>query len=236
MSRAERLAYAEQLGQEIRDDEHKYKQLCLEIEKLQSGGADGMVYSTINGTVSVLNPKAGNYDTLVEIKGKGGAHIICILGETELLKYPVGTEIIGFSYDTGNQVKTRVSYISPMPVTSNYSNGGNPNSSGYMVQLEVTDGTDLPLGSYLEFTQNIRLSDTGTVYLYEAFVREIDGKDYIFVDRNGILSQEQVFTGRRVYEYIELIGCNLTQKDYIAFPYDKAVHDGAVTEIKEDIW
>ena len=54
--------------------------------------------------------------------------------------------------------------------------------------------------------------------------------------RNGVLKKEQVFTGRRVYEYIELVGCDLTRENYIAFPYDKAVHDGAVTEIKDNIW
>ena len=51
-----------------------------------------------------------------------------------------------------------------------------------------------------------------------------------------MLKKEQVFTGRRVYEYIELVGCDLTRENYIAFPYDKAVHDGAVTEIKDNIW
>ena len=88
----------------------------------------------------------------------------------------------------------------------------------------------------MEFTSFAPLSKSGTIYLYEAFVREIDGQDYIFVDRDGVLRQEQVHTGRRVMEYIELVGSDLTRDDYIAFPYGKTVRDGAVTKITDGEW
>jgi hypothetical protein len=123
-----------------------------------------------------------------------------------------------------------------MPATDNYSNGGNPNSSGFLVQMEVVSDVQLPLGAYVEFTSFAPLSKSGTIYLYEAFVREMDGQDYIFVDRGGVLRREQVHTGRRVMEYIELVGSDLTRDDYIAFPYGKTVRDGAVTEITDGSW
>ena len=90
--------------------------------------------------------------------------------------------------------------------------------------------------SYVEFTSFEPLSESGTIYLYEAFVREIDGQDCIFVARDGVLRQIRVHTGRRVMEYIELIGSDLTREDYIAFPYGKYVRDGAPTEIVESVW
>jgi|GEM_PF-1724165 len=236
MSRSERQAYVQQLAQQIRDDELKYSQLSLDIFKLQSGAENGIVRSTISGTVTTLAPEAGEGDVLLEVKGGSGAHIVCMLGETDLAKYPVGTEMTGFCYDIGENVAARVSFVSPMPVTNSYSSGGNPNSSGFMIQLEVADDTELPLGAYVEFTSFAPLSKSGTIYLYEAFVREMDGQDYIFVDRDGVLCREQVHTGRRVMEYIELVGSTLTRDDYIAFPYGKTVRDGAVTKVTDNIW
>ena len=236
MSRSERMAYVQELAQKIRDDELKYSQLSLDIFKLQSGTKDGIVRSTIDGTITTLAPDAGEGNVLLEVKGGGGVHIVCMLGETDLTKYPVGTEMTGFCYDIGENVDARVSFVSPMPATESYSSGGNPNSSGFMVQLEVLGDIQLPLGAYVEFTSFAPLSKSGTIYLYEAFVREIDGQDYIFVDRDGVLRQEQVHTGRRVMEYIELVGSDLTRDDYIAFPYGKTVWDGAVTKITDGEW
>ena len=236
MSRSERQAYAQQIAQQIRDDELRYSQLSLDIFKLQSGAQSGIVRSPISGTVTTVAPQAGEGDLLLEVKGGSGIHIVCILGETDLDKYPVGTEMTGYCYDTGDNVNARVSFVSPMPVTDTYSNGGNPNSSGFMVQLEVLDDTQLTLGAYVEFTSLEPLSKSGTIFLYEAFVREMDGQDYIFVDRDGVLRREQVHTGRRVMEYIELVGSDLTAGDYIAFPYGKTVRDGAVTTITDGGW
>ena len=187
--------------------------------------------------VSKLDPAARAGDTLLEIRGGSGKSVIsCMLGETELEKYPVGTELTGFSYDIGDSVTAVVTYVSPMPVTDSYSNGGNPNSSGYSMLLEVQGDVELPLFSYVEFTSFEPLSKSGAIYLYEAFVREIDGQDCIFVARDGILRKVQVHTGRRTMEYIELVGSDLVREDYIAFPYDKNVRDGATVEITDGGW
>ena len=237
MSRAERLAYVEELAQQIRDGEHSYKQLEHDIARLSVTAENGTVVSTIDGVVSKLDPAARAGDTLLEIRGGSGKSVIsCMLGETELEKYPVGTELTGFSYDIGDSVTAVVTYVSPMPVTDSYSNGGNPNSSGYSMLLEVQGDVELPLFSYVEFTSFEPLSKSGAIYLYEAFVREIDGQDCIFVARDGILRKVQVHTGRRTMEYIELVGSDLVREDYIAFPYDKNVRDGATVEITDGGW
>jgi hypothetical protein len=102
--------------------------------------------------------------------------------------------------------------------------------------LEVQGDVELPLYSYVEFTSFEPLSKSGAIYLYEAFVREIDGQDCIFVVRDGVLKKEQVHTGRRTMEYIELIGSDLVREDYIAFPYGKNVRDGASVVITDGGW
>ena len=238
MSRAERVAYLEQLAQEIRDDELSYRQLCHDIEQLLATTAqNGVVYSTFNGVVSVLNPQARPGEKLLEVRGGSGQNVIrCLLGETELTKYPVGTELTGYSYDIGDNITARVTYVGNMPITESYSNGGNPNSSGYIMLLEAVGDVELPLYSYVEFTSFERLSKTGAIYLYEAFVREIDGQDCIFIVRDGFLKKVQVHTGRRTMEYIELVGSDLTGDDLIAFPYGKNIRDGAPVEVVDSMW
>ena len=187
--------------------------------------------------VSTLAPDARTGEVLLEVRGGSGKSVIsCMLGETELEKYPVGTELTGFSYDIGDSVTAVVTYVSPMPVTDSYSNGGNPNSSGYSMLLEVQGDVELPLYSYVEFTSFEPLSKSGAIYLYEAFVREIDGQDCIFVAKDEVLRKVRVHTGRRTMEYIELVGSDLTREDYIAFPYDKGVRDGANIEITDGGW
>ena len=238
MSRAERLAYVQQLVQQIRDEELSYRQLCHDIDLLVAKtGQNGTVFSTFTGVVSLLKPDARTGEILLEVRGGSGRNVIrCLIGETELTKYPVGTELTGFDYDIGDNVTARVTYVGNMPVTDNYSNGGNPNSSGYIMLLEAVGDVELPLYSYVEFTSFEPLSRTGTIYLYEAFVREIDGQDCIFIVRDGFLKKVQVHTGRRAMEYIELVGSDLTPEDLIAFPYGKNIRDGAPVEVVEDLW
>ncbi len=238
MSKAERLAYVEQLNQQIRDGELQYRQLTHDIERLLAEtGQNGVVFSTFDGVVTTLNRDARGGEPLLEVRGGSGKSVIrCLLGETELDKYPLGTELTGFSYDIGESVTARVTYVGNMPVTDSYSNGGNPNSSGYVMLLEVQGDVELPLYSYVEFTSYEPLSKTGAIYLYEAFVREIDGQDYIFIVRDGFLKKVQVHTGRRAMEYIELVGSELTRDDLIAFPYGKNIRDGAPVEVTDTTW
>lgn len=237
MSREERLALVRELAEQIRNKELTYKQLCHDIDILRNTAENGTLVSDVDGVVTALNPLAKSGETLLEVRGGSGKGVIsCMLGETELEKYPVGTELTGFSYEIGSSVTAVVTYVSPMPVTDSYSNGGNPNSSGYTMLLEVQGNVELPLYSYVEFTSYEPLSKSGAIYLYEAFVREIDGQDWIFVAKDGVLRKVQVHTGRRMMEYIELVGSDLTREDYIAFPYGKNVRDGAPTEITDNIW
>ena len=237
MSKAERLAYVEQLTQQLRDGELSYKQLEHDIARLSVTAKNGVVASTIDGVVAKLDPAARAGETLLEIRGGSGRSVIsCMVAETDLDKYPVGRELTGFSYDVGTNVTAKVTYVSPMPATDSYSSGGNPNSSGYTMLLEVQGDVELPMYSYVEFTSFQPLSKTGAIYLYEAFVREIDGQDCIFVARDGVLRKVQVHTGRRIMEYIELVGSDLTREDYIAFPYEKGVRDGANVELTDGQW
>ncbi|MDD3400331.1 MAG: hypothetical protein PHT58_01685 [Eubacteriales bacterium] len=236
MSREEREAYAREIAKGIREKEVLYQQLSLDIRKLELSGIDGIVYSTMEGTVSTINDPSSvsDGDLIVEVRGGSGLHVEAIIGEMELSKYPVGSELTGYSYDSGSNVTVRVSSVSTMPVTTNYSNGGNSNSSGYLMIMEVVGEETVSNGAYIEFSGYTPLSEEGTVYLHEAYIIEVDGEDYIFVMQQDVVERVKVKTGKRVDQYIELIDCDLTVDDYIAFPYDKYCKDGAPAKVQSE--
>ena len=120
-----------------------------------------------------------------------------------------------------------------MPITTNYSNGGNTNSSGYLAVLEIVGDEQPSLNAYIEFSSYQSLSATGEIYLHEAYISETDGQSCIFVMRGDVVRREQVKTGKRIDSYIELIGSDLTMDDYLAFPYDKNCKDGAPAKISD---
>ena len=232
MSRAEREAYAREIAANIREDELRYRQLVLDLEKAERSGLDGIQFSEVNGTVmQVLEPgEAANGDVLIEIRGGTGLHISVIVGEDQLSDYPVGTELTGFSYQMQANVTARVSKVGTMPISTNYSGSGNPNSSGYLLVLDITGDVVPSIGEYIEFSDFSSLYEQGTIYLHEAFLREIDGETCVFVVRDGVLEKRPVKTGGRMNEYVELIGMPITPEDRIAFPYDKNCREGSPVE------
>ena len=65
----EREAIAREIANAIREDEVKYRQLLLDLEKAEHRGLEGYLYSEVNGTVmTVASPEDANSgDTLIEI-------------------------------------------------------------------------------------------------------------------------------------------------------------------------
>lgn len=232
MSRAEREAYAREIAKGIREDELRYRQLLLDIEKAERSGLDGILFSEVNGTVmTAAQPdEVQNGETLIEIRGGTGLHISVIVGEDELMNYPVGTELSGFSYMSASTVTARVSKVGTMPISTSYSGSGNPNSSGYLLVLDVIGDVTPGVGEYIEFSDFSSLYEQGTIYLHEAFLREIDGETCLFVANDGVLERRAVRTGSRMNEYVELLGMPITPEDRIAFPYDKNCKEGSPVE------
>ncbi len=229
-SKAEREEYARQTAQKIRTEEVQYRQLELDIFKLQTSGANGVVYSTVEGTVTTAKDPAAaqNGELVLEVRGGTGLHLMSIVGEMDLAQYPVGTELTGFSYQAGQQVTVRVSEIGSMPITTSYQNGGNPNASGYLVRMDFIGDYEPELGEYIEFSDDfIPREEREMNYLHEAYIREIDGQDCIFLVRDDHIVKTPVKTGKRFDQYIELVDIVLTPDDYLAFPYDKNAKDGA---------
>lgn len=141
------------------------------------------------------------------------------------------------SYMLGAQVKARVSKVGTMPISTNYSNGGNSNSSGYLLVLDIIGDVLPSVGEYIEFSDFSSLYERGTIYLHEAFLREIDGETCIFLAEDGVLKKCPVKTGSRMDAYIELLDAPIGPEDRIAFPYDKNCKEGnSVEDAQNDIY
>lgn len=232
MSHAEWEEMLAQMADSIKENERKYQTLLIDIAKLKMEGTDGVLYATVSGTVTQLKEKDGlkSGDVLLTVTGNGGIRIAAVVAETALQNYPVGTELTGFSYTIGEQIAVRVTEISAMPVTTSYYNGGNSNSSGYLLTMEVVGNQSLKVYDYIEFSDYRSLVDMGEFYLMKAFLEEKNGQTWVYVERDGVLRREQVTTGRVISGYAELIDSGLTGDDWIAFPGDPFAKEGIATE------
>ena len=160
--------------------------------------------------------------------------IRAVIGELNLEKLAVGSAMNVFSYETGVSCTGRVSEIGDIPVTGQYYDGGNGNSSGYVVTVRVED-PDVQLKNWegVELSMIADGETGGSLFLDCAYVREADGESYVMVARDGVLAKEPVVTGRTMYNYIEILSQNLTLEDYIAFPYSKEKLEGAPVKMPD---
>ena len=156
----------------------------LDLQNLQLRSADGYIRAAIDGVVGKVNDPAelADGELLLSVKGSEGFYVRCIVGELDLNKISVGTELTGFSYDSGMNCTGRVVEVGSVPATNRYYSGGNPNVSGYAVRIFIEDGTGLQAGQYVEFSMQSGAEEedsTGALYLHQAYVREMDGANYI---------------------------------------------------------
>ena len=117
---------------------------------------------------------------------------------------------------------------------NNYWGGGNSNVSYYPFIAYIEDAAGLK--NYEGVDLNLQLQNQGTgdgsesVYLSKAFIRSEDGIDYVMKDDgNGRLIRQEVQLGQLSYGSYEILS-GLTLEDKVAFPYGKAVKEGAKTE------
>ena len=136
------------------------------------------------------------------------------------------------SYDQG-EFEAKVMEVSDYPVSrSFYSGMATPNASYYSFTAEVMDKT-IKFRDYDYITINLesKQSVEGSLVLQKAFVRTENGKSYVYKDDNGVLKKQYLTVGGNVDNgYSVLVKGGLTKEDLLAFPYGKAVVEGAKTK------
>jgi multidrug efflux pump subunit AcrA (membrane-fusion protein) len=221
-------------SQKIKDLELELKMAELEYDQLSYELSSGEVVSKIDGvvkTVRDVDEARQENKPVVLISGGGGYYVTSVLGELDLDTVQVGDTVSVMSWENYSQVEGTVVEISPYPDESNqywFSTEGNQNVSVYPFKVFVDEDADLREGEYVEITFSGGDDQSSGLYLTSAFVRQENGKNYVYVvGADGTLEQRFIKTGRVLWgsEYEILDG--LTQDDYIAFPYGRNVKDGA---------
>ena len=234
MTKEQKQQKAQELAKKIREAEVELKQLRFDVQTLQQRGVDGYVRAEIDGVVSAVNDPAelSNGATMIAIKGSQGFYVRCGVSEMSLPILTTGQTVSGMVLDTGLPCTGVISEIASVPSSAVSYSGGNNNASEYMVTVKISDNVAVQPGQYIQFTPDKGEEKNGNaLYLYEAYVREIDGVKYVFKATDGKLEQVAVRTGKVLYGYVEILDHALTQEDYVAFPYGKDVKAGAPVKI-----
>jgi hypothetical protein len=223
-------------NQKIKDLELELKMAELEYDRLSYELSSGEVVSKIEGvvkTVRDVDEARQENKPVVLISGGGGYYVTSVLGELDLDTVQVGDTVTVMSWENYAQVEGTVVEISPYPDESGqywFSNQGNQNVSLYPFKVFVDEDADLREGEYVEITFDGGGDQDSGLYLTSAFVRQENGKSYVYVaGADGTLEKRFIKTGRILWgsEY-EILG-GLSQDEYIAFPYGRNVKDGAKT-------
>ena len=220
--------------QEIAELKVSIKIAELEYQKMQSETEDGVIKSTVTGTVKVVRDPDEAYkngEAVVEVSGGGGYYIEGAMSELELNSVKVGQMVQINSWMTGTSCEGEIIEILSYPKTDGNSwSDGNNNVSYYPFRVFVDESAQLQENDYVNVTYQNQQSGN-SLYLENMFVRTENGKSYVYIkNEKGVLEKRDVQTGRDLYgSYTQILG-GITAEDYVAFPYGKDVFDGAKTK------
>lgn len=212
------------------------RQSDLKIAQVQKSLDNQEVKSTVTGIVkSVGDPEKGQADgkPFLVVESTEGLYVQGSLSEMMLSDIKEGQVLQGTSYESGIPFEAEIREISTYPTDSQGGYwGGNSNASYYPFTAYIAEGMGLRNNENVGFTATVgNQSAEEDLYVQKAFVREEDGKHYVYVaGENQRLERREIEAGRTVDGYSIEIKSGLTNEDMIAFPYGKDVKPGAKTK------
>ena len=224
---------------EIRDIDVKWRIAKVDYERAKEEAENGTVYAKVDGTVTFLTDAQTAKDEgspILTVSGGGCYQVKVAIGELELDSFPIGSEVTVMSWENyGMEITGTLEAVSDTPTSSGYYYGGNPNSSRYMATVSVPADAGLREGEYVGVTFRSNIAQTNALYLENMYIRTEDGCSYVYKrGADGKLEKCEVRTGAVYGGYTAVYG-DLTDEDYIAFPYGKEIKEGADTvEGEED--
>lgn len=222
-----------QLYATIKEQTEKLVVVEKEYDVMRRELGDGNVYAEIDGKVmSVLTEEEAREEKqpLVKVSGGGGFYIEGSVSELEKASLKIGQEVTVNDWNSGNTYTGEVVSISDFPAENDNWNGiGNPTASYYPYKAFVGEEADLEAGSHVSMSYSASAAENG-IYLEKAFVRTEKGESYIYVrGADGKLEKRTVQVGKVLWgSYYEILS-DLSEEDYLAFPYGKDVKQGAPT-------
>lgn len=223
--------------QQILDLELEVKQAAHEHEKAKLAFDNATVKASVDGTVKTLIDLETALETnspFMVVSGGDGFYVTATLSESLLESIHVGDIVMANSWESGQMYMAEIVSISDFPNdrNDNYDGSTNPNSSSYSFTARIEQAGGLQNGMWLDITMEAGAdgeAESGTFYLFKAYIRSDDGGKYVLkVGEDGRIHKTYIQTGKTIYsEYTEIKSNNLTEEDYIAFPYGKNAVDGA---------
>lgn len=209
----------------------------LEYQRLKNKLTDGVLLSTVNGVVGEIideSAAASENKPIMTISSEGGTFVEGHIGENSLGSISVGQKASIMSYFTGDVYDGVVIEVSDM-ADDEYANYSSQSESYYKFTVLVIEGAKLNEYDSVDITLVSNKSESGTLYIDKAYVREENGIHYTYiVGADGRLKKQPVKTGRVMDGYAIEIFEGLFESDYIAFPYGKNVKEGALVVVDDN--
>lgn len=226
---------------EIKNLENEIDTKNLSIRKQQAVIDKCTVCAKVNGIVVTLDmsdEKSNSGEPNLVVSTSGTFIATVNVGELELKKMKVGTEVSVYCYDTGNRYTGEVMTVGISPnseTTYPYA------QSYYPVKISIEDSEGLDDGAYVEVTLNDGSSpdsadseevaeeeedDSMVIPLF--LTKQENGKYYVYKRVNGRLKKQFLKTGKIYWGSEIIVKGGITMDDYVAFPYDKNATDGKV--------
>lgn len=231
-TQAELTTMRNEKSEEIKQLEFSIKMSKAELEIMKKEAADGKVCADFDGVVvGVLDPNdAQSLELpLMKITGGGGYYIQGTVSELDREKLTIGQSVAVYCWDTGDRYTGTVSAIGSYPSENGDYQYGAVNVTYYPYTVFVDDSADLQEGTYVSLTYELGTEDNA-LYLENAFILT-EGKDSFVYIRNeqGLIEKRLILTGVSTDGYATPVYSGVTAADYIAFPYDQNLREGAET-------
>lgn len=227
-----------QQEEKIKDLTFNLKMTETEYRLMELELSDGNVYAQIDGEVlSVLTEEEAKASRQPVVKVSGGGGFFVEGSVSELVKDDLkpGQEVTINDWNTGMTYTGEVRSVGDFPASSDSWNGAsNPNATYYPFEVFIDGSADLQEGAYVSVMYSTTSGEQG-IYLENPFVVTEGGENYVYVrGDNGKLEKRPVMVGKSLWGSYKEIHGDITEDDWIAFPYGKNIKAGAQT-VESDI-
>ncbi len=237
---------AEELAQAIEDKKLEIQKLKLDERQAKLKLKDynkqmdaSTVVSSVDGYIKSINGSGD--DAYMVVESENGLYVKTSVSELNLEDIAVDQIIKCESYYTGEQFTATITEIDAFPSdddsNSYWGSSGNVNSSNYPVLAVVDADAEDGLSEYDDVSVTYPTTSTvsaGSIYLDKAYIRSENGQSYVYAaDENDKLKKQYIRTGATVWGYVE-VKQGLSTDDQIAFPYGKAVKEGAAVKLASE--
>ena len=239
---------SKELQQAILDQEKQLKSLQLdERENMlkfrleEKAVEEGEVYASMDGVARKVSDPANpptDGSAFMQITNSNGLFVQGDISETMLNTTHVGDSATVQSFRTGMTFQAEITEISPYPSAESFQGfySTDNNASAYPILVCISDpaaviGPNDSLRITLQGAQDTEIEADGEepLYLYRAFIRDENGRHYVFKrGEDDLLVKQEIEVGEISGEGYRIIS-GVTMQDYLAFPYGKEVQEGAKT-------